>query len=89
MEPVQKFTDQLISVTSYALFHRNDATALVPSCLSLSHLLHLLPVLFLPLPGSPRLPVAGAHITQLEGGVADWRSRYNHGVVMRSSLDHT
>ena len=32
------------------------------------HTLHLLPVLLLPLPGSPRLPVAGAHVTPSEGG---------------------
>ena len=33
----------------------------------LQHILHLLSFLLLPLPGSPRLPVAGAHVTPLEG----------------------
>ena len=32
------------------------------------HTLHLLPALLLPLLGSPRLPVAGAQVTPLEGG---------------------
>ena len=32
------------------------------------HTLHLLSVLLLPLPGSPRLPVAGVYVTSLEGG---------------------
>jgi hypothetical protein len=52
--------------TAYSQQH--DTADPVQSWPSPQHTLHLLPALLLPLPGSPRLPVAGAHVTPPEGG---------------------
>jgi hypothetical protein len=52
---------------------------------TVEHTLHLLCVLLLPLPGSPRLPVASAHVTPLRRG----SQVGGHGDVFSGGLQWT